>query len=49
MMNADCFALMSSMGWFGWLMPLAFLLLVGLSIAALAKYLFSRTSQGDPS
>ncbi|KPQ21809.1 MAG: hypothetical protein HLUCCO06_06855, partial [Halomonas sp. HL-93] len=22
MMNADCFALMGSMGWLGWLMPL---------------------------
>lgn len=49
MMNADCFALMSSMGWFGWLMPLTFLLLVGLGIASLAKYLFSRTPKGDHS
>lgn len=38
---------MGSMGWFGWLVPLAFLLLVGLSVASLAKYLFSHTSQGD--
>ncbi|GAA0577192.1 hypothetical protein ACFQH5_00575 [Halomonas salifodinae] len=38
MMNADCFALMGT--WWGWLMPLAFLLLLGLGIAALVKYLF---------
>lgn len=43
MMNADCFAFMGSMGWFGWLMPLAMLILTGLAIAALAKYLFSRS------
>lgn len=49
MMNADCFAFMSSMGWFAWLMPLTFLLLVGLGIASLAKYLFSHTPQGDRS
>ncbi|WP_346796786.1 hypothetical protein R5M92_15080 [Halomonas sp. Bachu 37] len=47
MMNADCFALMGSMGWFGWLMPLAFLLLIGLGIASLTKYLFSRAPLGD--
>ncbi|WP_431023588.1 hypothetical protein [Halomonas sp. H5] len=40
MMNADCFALMGAMGWWAWLMPLAFLLLLGLGIAALVKYLF---------
>ncbi|SNY97702.1 hypothetical protein [Halomonas sp. hl-4] len=44
MMNADCFALMGSMGWLGWLMPLTVLLLAGLGIASLAKYLFSRTN-----
>ncbi|MEL7612925.1 hypothetical protein AAGW18_10510 [Vreelandella titanicae] len=43
MMNADCFAFMSSLGW---LMPLAFLLLAGLGIASLTKYLFSRSHQG---
>ncbi|MCO7229897.1 hypothetical protein NH398_11745 [Halomonas sp. CnH100-B] len=47
MMNADCLAFMSSMGWYGWLMPLLFLLLVGLGIASLAKYLFSHTTKGD--
>lgn len=41
MMNADCFALMGSMGW---LMPLTVLLLAGLGIASLAKYLFSRAN-----
>ncbi|MCA1770701.1 MAG: hypothetical protein LC652_12420 [Halomonas sp.] len=40
MMTTDCFALMGSMGWMGWLMPLSFLLLIGLGIAALFKYLF---------
>ncbi|KPQ25978.1 MAG: hypothetical protein HLUCCA13_02640 [Halomonas sp. HL-48] len=44
MMNADCFALMGSMGWLGWLMPLTVLLLAGLGIASLVKYLFSRTN-----
>ncbi|MDN3520479.1 hypothetical protein [Halomonas ramblicola] len=48
MMNADCFALMGSMGWLGWLMPLAFLLLLGLGIASLAKYLFT-SHKGDRS
>ena len=42
-MNADCFALMGSMGWLGWLMPLTLLLLVGLRIASLTKYLFHRS------
>ncbi len=42
-MNAKCFAFMGSMGWLGWLMPLAMLLLVGFAIASLAKYLFSRS------
>ncbi|MDX1465519.1 MAG: hypothetical protein R3215_07455 [Halomonas sp.] len=50
MMTTDCFALMGSMGWIGWLMPLAVLLLLGLGIAALAKYLFtSRRSREDRS
>lgn len=43
-MMTDCFTLMGSMGWIGWLMSLSVLLLVGLSIASLAKYLFSRQS-----
>ena len=40
----DCFALMGSMGWMGWLgwlMPLSVMFLLGLGIAALAKYLFT--------
>lgn len=41
MMNADCFAFMGSMGWLGWLVPVAMLLLIGLAIASLGKYLFS--------
>ncbi|MBZ5877806.1 MULTISPECIES: hypothetical protein [Halomonadaceae] len=46
----DCFALMGSMGWMGWLMPLTVMLLLGLGIAALAKYLFtSRRSREDRS
>ncbi|MBS9402496.1 hypothetical protein KG088_02540 [Halomonas sp. TRM85114] len=45
MMTSDCFAHMGAMGWMGWVMPLAFLLLVGLGIASLVKYLFS--SKGD--
>ncbi|SER70279.1 MULTISPECIES: hypothetical protein [Halomonadaceae] len=44
MMNADCFAVMASMGWLAWLMPFMLLLLVGLSIASLIKYLFSRAN-----
>ncbi|MBF7051909.1 hypothetical protein IOC61_01075 [Halomonas sp. KAO] len=40
MFSNQCFALMGSMGWMGWLMPLTFLLLLGLGILALAKYLF---------
>lgn len=40
MMNGECLAFMSSMGWFGWLMPLTFALLVGLGITALVKYIF---------
>ena len=43
MLNAECFAFMGSMGWLDWLMPLAMLLLIGLAIASLAKYLFSRS------
>lgn len=46
MMNADCFAFMSSLGWVGGLMPLTFLLLAGLGIVSLTKYLFSRSHQG---
>ena len=42
MMNSECFALMGSMGWIGWLMPLTLLLIIGLSIAYLIKYLFRR-------
>ncbi|MGK0547781.1 hypothetical protein ACSEE7_19990 [Halomonas cupida] len=43
----DCFALMGSMGW---LMHLSVMLLVGLGIAALAKYLFiSRRFREDRS
>jgi len=46
----DCFALMGSMGWMGWLMPLSVILLLGLGIAALVKYLFtSRRSREDRS
>jgi hypothetical protein len=40
---------MGSMGWLGWIMPLTFLLLIGLSIASLVKYLFRRSYQGDHS
>ncbi|SFU96163.1 hypothetical protein [Halomonas korlensis] len=47
MMTTDCFALM---GWMGWLMPLAVLLLLGLGISALVKYLLtSRHPQEDRS
>ncbi|MFG6159572.1 hypothetical protein ACGTNG_12270 [Halomonas sp. 1390] len=47
MFSKECFAFM---GWLGWLMPLAFMLLLGLGIAALAKYFFtSRRSQEDRS
>lgn len=50
MFSNECFALMGSMSWMGWLMPLAFMLLLGLGIAALAKYVFtSRRSQEDRS
>lgn len=43
----DCFALMGSMSW---LMPLTAMLLLGLGIAALVKYLFtSRRSREDRS
>jgi len=46
----DCFALMGSMGWMGWLMPLSAMLLLGLGIAALVKYLVtSRHSREDRS
>jgi len=42
MMTPDCLALM---GTTGWLMPLAFLLLLGLGIAALVKYLVSSSRE----
>ncbi|MFP4262211.1 MAG: hypothetical protein ACOC0M_04325 [Halomonas sp.] len=46
----ECFALMGAMGPMGWLMPLAGLLLLGLGIAALVKYLFTaRHSKEDRS
>lgn len=48
MMSNACFTLMGSMGWIGWLMPLAFMLLLGLGIAVLANHVFtSRRSQED--
>lgn len=40
-MMTNCLALMGHMSWLGWLMPLAVLSLLGLSIAALLKYLFT--------
>lgn len=40
MMLTECLAWMSSVGWPGWLMPLSMLLLVGLLVAALVKFLF---------
>lgn len=46
MMNSECFALMGSLGWIGWLMPLTLLLLIGLSIASLIKYLFRGPHEG---
>ncbi|WP_192034651.1 hypothetical protein [Halomonas sp. YLGW01] len=45
-MFTDCFTTMGHMGWLGWLMPLAVLLLLSLSIAALIKYLFT-SNKGD--
>lgn len=47
-MFTDCFATMGHMGALGWLMPLAVLLLLGLGIAALIKYLFT-SHKGDRS
>ncbi len=47
-MYNDCFATMGHMGVFGWLMPLAVLLLLGLGIAALIKYLLT-SHRGDRS
>jgi hypothetical protein len=46
-MIAQCTALMGSLGW---VMPIAMLALLGLGIAALAKYLFTspRTSRDLP-
>jgi len=40
-MIAHCTALMGSLPWLGWIMPIAMLSLLGLGIAALAKYLFT--------
>ncbi|MYL24323.1 hypothetical protein GLV89_11105 [Halomonas alkaliantarctica] len=42
----NCFALMGSLPWLGWIMPITMLALLGLGIAALAKYLF--TSRNVP-
>lgn len=42
-MMTNCFALIGSLSWLGWLMPLAVLTLLGLGIAALTKYLFAAT------
>ncbi|MDR5868075.1 hypothetical protein [Halomonas koreensis] len=47
-MFTDCFATMGHMGVLGWLMPLAVLLLLGLGIAALIKYLLT-SNKGDRS
>ncbi|WP_280546819.1 MULTISPECIES: hypothetical protein [unclassified Halomonas] len=41
MFSNECFALMGSMSWMGWLMPLTITLLLGLGIASLIKYLVS--------
>jgi len=50
MFSNECFALMGSMGWMGWLMPLTITLFLGLGIAALVKYLFtSRHTQENRS
>ena len=50
MYGNECFALIGAMGWMGWLMPLSVMLLFGLGIAALVKYLFiSRRIQEDHS
>ncbi|WP_416138575.1 hypothetical protein ACM26W_19295 [Halomonas sp. HK25] len=45
-----CLALMGSLPWLGWIMPITMLTLLGLGIAALAKYLFvsPRTSRDLP-
>ncbi|GEN25956.1 hypothetical protein HCU01_39050 [Halomonas cupida] len=40
MMLTECLAWMDSMGWVGWLMPLAVLLLIGLAATALARLMF---------
>lgn len=47
MMLTECLAWMSSVGWFGWLMPLSMLLLVGLLVAALVKFLFFNRGNVD--
>lgn len=47
-MFTDCYATMGHMGWLGWLIPLAVLVLLGLGIAALIKYLFT-SNKGDHS
>ena len=45
-----CITLMGNLPWLGWIMPVAMLSLLGLGIAALAKYLFtsSRSSRDIP-
>jgi len=45
-----CLALMGNLPWLAWAMPIAMLTLLGLGIAALAKYLFTspRTSRDLP-
>ncbi|MBY5940062.1 hypothetical protein KUW00_04080 [Halomonas sp. DP5N14-9] len=40
-MSTTCFAFMGSMGWIGWVMPIAWLILLGLGISALGKYLLT--------
>ncbi|MGE6608590.1 MULTISPECIES: hypothetical protein [Halomonas] len=49
-MIAHCTALMGNLPWLAWVMPIAMLTLLGLGIAALAKYLFTspRTSRDLP-
>ncbi|SDG48337.1 hypothetical protein SAMN05216571_11546 [Onishia taeanensis] len=45
-MFTDCFTTMGHMGWLGWMMPLAVLVLLSLGIAALTKYLLT-SNKGD--
>lgn len=47
MTTNECFSMMATMGWLGWLMPAAIILLLGLGIAALIKYLFAPRSRSD--